>query len=167
MPYAPADEKPTGYHLIFTDGACSGNPGKGGFGVILRYRNYEKEISEGYRLTTNNRMELMAVIRGLEQLKKEGSVVKVISDSKYVVEAIEKKWIENWQRKQWKKVKNPDLWKQLLQQLSKHHVTFEWVKGHNLHPENERCDELAVEAYQQHFLKEDAGYVQVKDKNLF
>src|SRR5262249_13796808 len=145
--------------------ACSGNPGKGGLGVILKYRQHEKEFSEGYRLTTNNRMELLAVIRGLELLKKEGCIVRVVSDSKYVVEAIEKKWIDNWQHKQWKKVKNADLWKQFLLLASNHEVSFEWVKGHNLHPENERCDQLAVAAYEQTFLKEDSGYLQRLNKN--
>ena len=131
---------------MFTDGAAKGNPGPGGFGVILRYKNREKEISAGYRRTTNNRMELMAVIAGLEALNKDGLDVTIYSDSKYVVEAIEKKWIYGWMKTGFKKKKNPDLWMRLMRSYVKHKIKFVWVKGHFGHPENERCDRLAVEA---------------------
>jgi ribonuclease HI len=150
--------------FIFTDGASSGNPGPGGYGVILRYNHHEKELSEGFRKTTNNRMELMAVIKGLESLKKDGLSVIVVSDSEYVVNAIEKGWLKEWEKKGWKKVKNVDLWKRFLEFYRKHHVTFKWIRGHAGHPENERCDQLAVEASHGPFLKEDAGYIASLDK---
>lgn len=144
---------------LFTDGACSGNPGPGGYGVILRYGEHEKELSEGFRKTTNNRMELMAVIKGLEALKKPNQQVTVVSDSKYVVDAIKQKWLFEWEKKGWKKVKNADLWQQFLGLYRQHHVTFHWIKGHDGHPENERCDELAVMASQLPHLREDRGYL--------
>ncbi len=143
---------------LFTDGACSGNPGPGGYGTILRYGKLEKELSGGYKKTTNNRMELMAVIKGIEALKFDGSTVVVVSDSKYVVEAVDKGWLFNWEKKNFKKVKNPDLWKIFLQLYRKHHITFKWIKGHAGHFENERCDELAVAASRGFNLKDDSGY---------
>ncbi len=131
---------------IFTDGAAKGNPGPGGFGVVLKSGNHEKELSQGYRLTTNNRMELMAVITGIEAIKSQNHEIILYSDSKYVVDAINLKWLENWKKKGFKKIKNPDLWKRLFSLLQTIKVKFVWVKGHNGHPENERCDVLAVKA---------------------
>jgi len=131
---------------IYTDGSARGNPGPGGFGVILRSGKHYKELSEGYRHTTNNRMELLAVITGLEALKKEGSEVVVTSDSRYVTEAVNQEWVFNWEKKNFAKKKNPDLWKRFLVVYRKHKVRMVWIKGHNDHPMNERCDELAVEA---------------------
>ena len=130
---------------LFTDGAAKGNPGPGGYGAILRSGAHEKERSGGFFHTTNNRMELMAVIVGIEALK-SGCSVRVVSDSKYVVDAFNARWIDGWKRRGWAKVKNPDLWKRLLKALEPHQVRFEWIKGHNDHPENERCDRLAVAA---------------------
>ena len=143
---------------LYTDGASRGNPGPGGYGVVLKYKQHRKEISEGFRKTTNNRMELLAVIVGLEALKNEGSNVMVYSDSKYVVDAVEKGWIWGWVKKGWSKVKNPDLWQRFLQIYKKHNVKFTWVKGHAGIPENERCDQLAVEAAESSDLKADTGY---------
>ena len=131
---------------IYTDGAAKGNPGPGGYGAILQSGPHYKEISQGFRLTTNNRMELLSVIVCLEMLKQDGCEVTVYSDSKYVVDAVEKKWIQGWIRKNWKDVKNPDLWKRYLDAAARHKVRFKWIKGHNGHPMNERCDFLAVEA---------------------
>ena len=131
---------------IFTDGACSGNPGKGGRGAILRYKGVEKELCGAEENTTNNRMELLAVIKGLEAIRWQNAEVHVYSDSSYVVNAINKGWLENWQRKGFAKVKNPDLWMRLLPLLKMHRVAFHWIKGHAGHPENERCDALAVAA---------------------
>lgn len=133
---------------IFTDGACSGNPGPGGWGAILRYNGVEKELSGGASDTTNNRMELSAVIFALKALKMPCEVV-VTTDSKYVYESITKGWVYSWQKNGWRKADkkpalNVDLWTELLDLLDKHQVTFNWVKGHNEHPENERCDRLAV-----------------------
>jgi len=133
---------------IFTDGACSGNPGPGGWGAILRYNGHEKELSGGEAHTTNNRMELSAVLNALMALKEECNVV-LTSDSKYVVDSVEKGWVYGWKKKGWKKsdgkpALNVDLWEQLLPLLTKHKVTFNWIKGHAGHPENERCDRLAV-----------------------
>ena len=150
--------KPNTIHL-FTDGACSGNPGPGGYGLILRSGSHEKELSEGFSLTTNNRMELMAVIKGLEALKYNNSHVVVVSDSKYVVDAVKQGWLFGWEKKGWKNVKNPDLWQKFLQLYRKHKVTFKWIKGHAGHLENERCDELAVMASQQPRLQKDTGYI--------
>lgn len=143
---------------IYTDGACSGNPGPGGYGVILKSGKHIKELSGGYSKTTNNRMELLAVIKGLQTLKFDGSNVIVVSDSKYVVDAIKQDWLSNWEKRGWKKVKNPDLWQQFLPLYRKHKITFQWIKGHAGHPENERCDELAVIASQQKHLQNDTGY---------
>ena len=131
---------------IYTDGAAKGNPGPGGYGAILQSGPHYKEISQGFRLTTNNRMELLSVIVCLEMLKQEGCEVTVYSDSKYVVDAVEKNWIGGWMKRGWKNVKNPDLWKRYLQVAQRHKVHFKWIKGHNGHPMNERCDFLAVEA---------------------
>ena len=136
---------------LYTDGACSGNPGPGGYGAILVYGSTEKELSGGEPLTTNNRMELMAAIVGLEALK-EPCEVRLVSDSKYLVDAVQKGWLAGWQANNWKKadrkpVLNPDLWKRLLVQLDRHNVTFEWIKGHAGHPFNERCDMLATSYY--------------------
>lgn len=131
---------------IYTDGSSRGNPGPGGYGVILKGGNHIKEISQGFKHTTNNRMELMAVIVGLEALKKEGTKVKVVSDSKYVVDAVQQGWLFDWEKKGFAKKKNPDLWRRFLKVYRKHDVSFEWIKGHNEHPENDRCDQLAVEA---------------------
>ncbi|ADB94834.1 ribonuclease HI [Candidatus Atelocyanobacterium thalassae] len=133
---------------IYTDGACSGNPGKGGYGVILVFNKYRKELSGGYRLTTNNRMEIISIIIGLEALTKLCNVT-IYSDSRYVVDTMNKGWASKWQSNNWKRnkqeiAKNSDLWKRLLDLCTKHNVQFIWVKGHSGHPENERCDQLAV-----------------------
>ena len=129
---------------IYTDGAASGNPGPGGYGVVLMAGPHRKELSEGFRRTTNNRMELLAVIIGLAALRFEGSNVTIYSDSKYVVDAVEKGWVFGWEKTGFKKKKNPDLWRQFLALYRKHRVKFIWVKGHANIPENERCDQLAV-----------------------
>jgi ribonuclease HI len=131
---------------IYTDGAAKGNPGPGGYGIILQSGPHYKEVSQGFRLTTNNRMELMSVCVALEMLKTESCNVTVYSDSKYVVDSVEKRWIDGWIKRSWKNVKNPDLWKRYLTIASKHKVRFKWIRGHNGHPMNERCDFLAVEA---------------------
>ena len=133
---------------IYTDGSSIGNPGPGGYGVIMEWegKQYIKEFSDGYRLTTNNRMELMAVIVALEKLKKQSMEVTIYSDSKYVIDSVKKKWVFNWEKKAFKDKKNPDLWKRYLNIHRKHHVNFQWIKGHNAHPQNERCDKLAVKA---------------------
>lgn len=133
---------------IYTDGACSGNPGPGGWGAVLEYGGREKHISGGEASTTNNRMELTAVITALEMLK-ESCEVTLTSDSKYVVDAIEKGWLESWQRKNWKKsdgkpALNVDLWQKLIPLLTRHKITFVWIKGHDGHPYNELCDTMAV-----------------------
>jgi ribonuclease HI len=131
---------------IYTDGASSGNPGPGGFGVILKSGAHYKEIAEGYRMTTNNRMELMAVCKGLESIKAEKQTVMVFTDSKYVIDSVEKKWVFGWVKKGFEGKKNKDLWLRFLEVYKKQNVKFTWVKGHNGHVENERCDELAVAA---------------------
>jgi len=132
--------------LIYTDGSSKGNPGPGGYGTILKFGDKEKELSEGFRLTTNNRMELLAVIKGLEAIKKPGWKVKVTSDSKYVIDSVTKGWLNNWVAKGFKGKKNRDLWERYLKAAAPHDVKFVWVKGHAGHPENERCDQLAVQA---------------------
>ena len=147
---------------IYTDGACSGNPGKGGFGVILNFNGGTKEISKGYMLTTNNRMELLAAIKGLEALK-EPCKVKLWSDSKYLIDSINKKWIDSWQKNGWKnskkeKVKNKDLFERLIKLTNIHDVEFMWVKGHDGHEENERCDYLATSAINMDNLEIDENY---------
>lgn len=136
---------------IFTDGACSGNPGPGGWGVVLRFGSVEKELSGGEKNTTNNRMELTAAIMGLKALK-EPCEVRLVTDSKYVADGITKGWAESWRKNGWRKADkkpalNTDLWEELLNLLETHKVTIVWVKGHAGHPENERCDSLAVEFY--------------------
>lgn len=131
---------------IYTDGASRGNPGPGGFGAVLIWGTKEKEISEGYRLTTNNRMELLAVIRALEVLKKDHQQIVIFSDSKYVVEAVDKGWVFGWQKKGFVGKKNPDLWMRFLQLYKKHDIRFQWVKGHADNPYNNRCDQLATAA---------------------
>jgi ribonuclease HI len=131
---------------LYTDGASSGNPGRGGYGAILRSGKHYKEISAGYRKTTNNRMELMAVIVGLEQIKTPGQEVMVYSDSKYIIDSVEKKWVFGWVSKGFAGKKNKDLWLRFLSIYKVQKVKFTWVKGHAGHPENERCDELAVMA---------------------
>jgi ribonuclease HI len=143
---------------IYTDGAAKGNPGPGGYGVILISGKHRLEKAEGYKLTTNNRMELMAVIAGLEALKIPGSSVVVFTDSRYVADAVEKGWLFRWESKMFKKKKNQDLWLRFLQVYRKHNVKFVWIKGHNNHPENEKCDRMAVEAYGKQVLLEDTGY---------
>lgn len=146
---------------IYTDGSSRGNPGPGGYGVVMKLSNsnYKKEFSQGYQLTTNNRMELMAVIVGLEQLKKPNTRVLVVSDSKYVIDAVEKKWLHSWVAKNFKDKKNKDLWLRFLKVYNQHQVEFQWVKGHNDHPENERCDFLAVQAATGQNLLVDEGYI--------
>ena len=143
---------------LFTDGAAKGNPGKGGYGLVLLSGSHRKELSEGYRLTTNNRMELLSVIIGLETLKKEKTIVSVYSDSKYVVDAVEKKWVFAWEKKNFGKKKNPDLWIRFLKIYRKHVVNFIWVKGHADNKENERCDVLAVKAAEGDALRVDGWY---------
>ncbi len=143
---------------IYTDGACSGNPGPGGFGVILEYKGITKSIAEGFKFTTNNRMELMAVLVGLECLKHEGMNVEIYSDSKYVVDAVEKNWIHSWVKKNFKDKKNEDLWRRYLALSVKHKIKFIWIKGHAGHPQNEKCDLMAVEAYKRKNLHIDEGY---------
>lgn len=143
---------------IYTDGASRGNPGPGGFGTILMYKQHKKELSQGFRMTTNNRMELLAVIRGLEALKGQGHRVTVYSDSKYVVDAVKNGWIWNWQKKGFKGKKNMDLWQQFIPLYNKHQVDFKWVKGHDGNYFNERCDQLAVEAAQSAPLLIDRGF---------
>lgn len=133
---------------LYTDGACSGNPGPGGYGVVLRCGDREKEMSEGFEQTTNNRMELLAVIVGLEAIKWERADVRVVSDSKYVVDAVSKGWLWKWVKTDFAKKANPDLWRRFIDVYNRHNVTFNWIKGHAGHPENERCDAMAVAAYQ-------------------
>ncbi|MBQ8541670.1 MAG: ribonuclease HI [Clostridia bacterium] len=147
---------------LYTDGACSGNPGKGGYGAILTFNGHEKVMSEGFILTTNNRMELLAAIVGLEALK-EPCKVTLYSDSKYLVDAIKNGWVYGWKKKGWKKADgkkalNPDLWERMLTQLRTHEVELVWLKGHAGHEYNERCDSLAVEAYNSAELKHDEVY---------
>lgn len=151
---------------IYTDGACSGNPGRGGYGIVMEWvgKPYKKEFAEGYKLTTNNRMELLAVIVALEKLSKPDLNITVFSDSTYVVNAVEKKWLLGWQRKRFKDVKNPDLWKRFLVVYKQHKPKFVWVKGHNNHPQNERCDALAVAAAKKKELLTDVGYEKATKK---
>ena len=147
---------------IHTDGACSGNPGPGGYGAVLDYQGTRKELSGGFRLTTNNRMELLAAIKALEALKVPCQVT-LYSDSRYVVDAVEQGWARRWQANDWMRNKkeaavNPDLWERLLQLTERHDVTFKWVQGHTGNVENERCDYLAVEAAKGHDLEVDSVY---------
>ena len=144
--------------ILYTDGAARGNPGPGGYGVVLKSGQHRKEIAEGFRNTTNNRMELLAVIVGLEVLKIPNSQVMVFTDSKYVADAVEKKWVFGWEKKGFKAKKNPDLWMRFLKIYRQHQVKFTWVKGHANIPENERCDRLAVEASHEANLQPDVAY---------
>jgi len=145
---------------IYTDGSSRGNPGPGGFGVVLLSGSHRKEIAQGYKLTTNNRMELLAVIVALESLKNENSRATVYTDSRYVVDAVEKGWLFGWEKKHFAGKKNPDLWTRFLKIYRKHKVKFVWVKGHASNRENNRCDQLAVDASSLPFLLEDIGYEQ-------
>jgi ribonuclease HI len=151
---------------LYTDGASSGNPGPGGYGLILVSDSHRKEMAAGFRLTTNNRMELLSVIVGLETLKRPGLQVEVYSDSKYVVDAVEKSWVFNWEKKGFAGKKNPDLWRRFLVIYRQHKVKFHWIKGHNNHPENERCDRLAVAASLEKNLPPDEGYEALKASGL-
>lgn len=144
--------------IIYTDGSAKGNPGRGGYGVVMLSGKHRKEISKGFLLTTNNRMELLAVIVGIENVKKLNSEIVVYSDSKYVVNAIEKGWLFDWQKKNFKGKKNPDLWIRFLSVYKKHSIRFLWVKGHNNNIENERCDRLAVSAAEGADLVSDVWY---------
>ena len=153
---------------LYTDGSSLGNPGPGGYGLRLEKadRNHVKEFSQGFLRTTNNRMELLAVIVGLELLKKQPLEVMIYSDSKYVIDSVEKKWVFGWEKKKFKDKKNSDLWKRFLIIYRKHIVAFHWVKGHNQHPQNERCDQLAVTAANGKNLIPDVVYEQLeKDKS--
>ncbi len=153
---------------IYTDGAAKGNPGPAGYGVVMEMVGtpYKKEFYEGFRLSTNNRMELLAVIVGLEKLKKPKTKVLVVSDSKYVVDSVEKRWVFQWEKINFKAKKNPDLWMRFLKVYRKHQVDFQWIKGHNNHPQNERCDQLAVMASQQGNLSIDEFYEREEGKLL-
>ena len=143
---------------LYTDGSSRGNPGPGGYGIVLKCGPHYKEISEGYSCSTNNRMELLAVIVGLEAIKRKNAVVHIYSDSSYVVKAVNEGWLQKWILKGLEKQKNPDLWQLFVNGYKKHRVVFYWIKGHAGHPENERCDKLAVEAALSTDLKEDTGY---------
>ncbi len=147
---------------IYTDGAAQGNPGPGGYGVIMKYKDLEKELSEGFRLTTNNRMELLAVIKGLEAIKKEGIPVTIYSDSQYVVNSVEKGWIWGWVKKNFKDKANADLWKLYIPLHQKFNPKFVWIRGHAGHVENERCDRLAVAAANSGHLLADLNYEREK-----
>lgn len=144
---------------IYTDGAARGNPGPGGYGAVLISGKHRKELSQGYELTTNNRMELLAVIVALEALKQTNSKVTIYTDSKYVADAVEKGWLFGWEKKDFKKKKNPDLWKRFLKIYRQHTIKFVWIKGHNDNKENEHCDKLAVEASMGKGLLKDDGYL--------
>ena len=152
--------------IIYTDGSAKGNPGNGGYGVVMISVSHRKEISEGFVLTTNNRMELLSVIVGLESLKKEKTLVTIYSDSKYVVDSVEKKWVFGWEKKNFGKKKNPDLWIRFLKTYRKHNVKFVWIKGHANIKENEKCDQLAVNAAESKNLIKDVWYENnIADKN--
>lgn len=144
--------------VIYTDGSSRGNPGPGGYGVVLKFKQHRKEISQGYRKTTNNRMELLAVIAGLEALKEEGQEVLIYSDSKYVVDSVEKGWVWGWEKKNYAGKKNEDLWRRFIIVYKKHKVKFQWLKGHAGNEENEVCDKLAVQSSMKGNLLIDAGY---------
>ena len=144
--------------IIYTDGAAKGNPGNGGYGIVMMSGGHRKELSQGFKLTTNNRMELLAVIIALEEIKKENSEIILYSDSKYVVDAVGKNWVFGWEKKNFNKKKNPDLWIRFLKIYRKHKVTFVWIKGHANNKENERCDILAVEAAESSNLQIDTWY---------
>ena len=158
---------------IYTDGACSGNPGKGGYGIVMEWVGGQeksgklifKEFSGGYRKTTNNRMELLAIIVALEKLKKDGMEVTVFSDSKYVVDAVNKGWVFGWEKKGFQNKKNADLWRRFLKVYRRHKVKLVWIKGHNDHRQNERCDQLAVKASQKKELLVDEVYENLNSDN--
>lgn len=152
---------------LYTDGSSLGNPGPGGYGLRLEWAemSYVKEFSQGFVRTTNNRMELLAVIVGLELLKKQPLEVVVFSDSKYVIDSVDKKWVFGWEKKAFKDKKNSDLWKRFLKIYRKHNVNFQWIKGHNQHPQNERCDELAVIAAKGKNLIPDVFFEQIEKEN--
>ena len=148
--------------IIYTDGSCIDNPGKGGYGVVLKYKNHRKELSGGFRLNTKNRMEILATIKGLQALK-EKCVVTLYTDSQYVVNSVTKGWAQKWRQNGWKRnkkeeAKNPDLWEKLLDLCAKHEITFKWVKGHSGNQENEYCDQLAFQATQGNNLQIDDNY---------
>ncbi len=156
--------------IIYTDGASRGNPGPGGYGVVLMYNGHKKELSQGFKRTTNNRMELMAVIAGLQALKRDGLAITVYSDSQYVVRAVEEGWLRNWIRTNFKGgKKNRDLWMEFHALAQKHRVRFVWVKGHAENPWNNRCDELATTAADSGQLEEDTGFTAIErdNHNLF
>ncbi len=156
--------------IIYTDGSAKGNPGNGGYGIVLMSGSHRKELQQGFRLTTNNRMELLAVIIALESIKKEGSTITIYSDSKYVIDSVDKKWVFGWEKKNFNKKKNPDLWIRFLKIYRKQKVSFVWVKGHANNKENERCDALAVQAADSKDLLIDQWYennVANKDTPLF
>ena len=153
---------------IYTDGSALGNPGPGGYGIVLMSGKYYKEVKDGFRHTTNNRMELLSVIIGLELIKNEGANVTIYSDSKYVVDSVEKKWVFNWVKKNFKGKKNADLWRRFLKIYPAHSVKFVWVKGHAGNKYNEVCDQLAVAAANGKNLKPDIGYEESnKESGLF
>jgi ribonuclease HI len=148
---------------IYTDGACSGNPGPGGYGVIMKFNGREKIITEGFRKTTNNRMELLSVIVALEKITTDKYPVEIYSDSKYVIDSITKGWVFNWVKTNFKGKKNEDLWKRFLEVESKFNITYHWIKGHNGHSENERCDQIAVESIKNLNLNIDKVYENTGD----
>ncbi|MFP4525424.1 MAG: ribonuclease HI [Bacteroidales bacterium] len=150
---------------IYTDGAARGNPGPGGYGVVLLSGKHRKELSGGYRKTTNNRMELLAVIKGFEAMKNKGNKITLYTDSKYIADAVNKGWVFNWEKQNFKKKKNVDLWKRFLEQYRKHDVEIIWVEGHSNVKENERCDKLAVEASKKPGLLIDKEYEKNIDNN--
>ena len=150
---------------IYTDGSSKGNPGKGGYGIIIRALNKTLELSQGYRLTTNNRMELLAVIIGLESINKNFQDITITSDSKYVIDPVEKGWLFNWEKKGFKNKKNPDLWKRFLIVYRKHNVNFKWIRGHSGHVQNEQCDQLAVEASDELNLEVDEYFEKTQNKS--
>ena len=149
--------------VIYTDGSAKGNPGRGGYGVVLLAGKHRKEISCGYKLTTNNRMELLAVIIGLESLTRINEDVTVVSDSKYVVDSVEKKWVFKWKKSGFKNKKNVDLWLDFLSIYDKNKIAFKWIKGHNNHLQNEICDKLAFNASKNKTLFIDEGYENCKE----
>jgi len=156
--------------IIYTDGSAKGNPGNGGYGIVMMSGSYRKELKQGFKLTTNNRMELLAVIIALESVKKENSEITIYSDSKYVIDSVEKKWVFGWEKKNFNKKKNPDLWIRFLKIYRMQKVSFIWVKGHANNKENERCDFLAVEAADGQSLLTDHWYennVANKGNSLF
>ena len=151
---------------IYTDGSSLGNPGPGGYGIILEWKkkNYIKEYSKGFKYTTNNRMELLAVVEALEKLKLQRAHVEVFTDSKYIVDSVQLKRVFKWKNNNFKKIKNSDLWIRFLQMNEKHYIKFNWIKGHNNHPQNERCDELAVDAAKNNSIEHDFYYEKLNKK---